>query len=363
MPVESGTEERWSHPPFAGTIADGFVWGRGAIDDKGRLVATFEALESLLAEGHRPRRPVLFAVGHDEEVGGMRGARRIAALLAERKARPFLVLDEGSAVLEDLVPGLAEPAALVGLAEKGYLSLELVAAGAEGHASMPPAETAALVLARALDRLAARPFAARVDGPARQLLEALAPRLGPARRLALRHLWLTEPLVRRRLERTPGTNALLRTTVAPTMLEGSGKDNVLPARARAVVNVRIHPRDSIERVLAHVRRAIADPRVEIRPYGGFESEPGPVSPASGPAWELLAATIGAEFPEAAIAPSLVVVATDSRHYSGLGGPVYRFAPFRLAPGDLERIHGTDERVAVDALARAIGFYRRLIRSL
>lgn len=362
VPVEPDTEGRWSHPPFSGAVADGFVWGRGAIDDKGRLFAIFEAVEALLEEGIRPRLPVLIGIGHDEEVGGSDGARGIAALLAERGVRPLFVIDEGSAVLDGIVPGVDRPVAVVGLAEKGYVSVELVAHGAEGHASMPPKETAAVVLARALDRLAARPFPAKVDGPARKFFGVVGREMGLARRLAFANPWLTGPALRRALERHPGTNALLRTTVAPTMLSGSGKDNVLPAAARAVVNLRIHPRDSIDGALARLSETIADDRVEVREYGGFRSEPSPVSPDDGPAWEALTRSIRETFPDAIVAPSLVVVATDSRHYGRLTDRVYRFAPNRFGPDDLARIHGTDERLGVEDYGRMIEFYARLIRN-
>lgn len=360
VPVEPDTNDRWTWPPFSGEIADGYVWGRGAIDDKGRLFAILEAVESLLEAGFVPRRPVRLAIGHDEEVGGREGAAAIAALLAERGVRPLFVLDEGSAVLEGIVPGVDRPVAVVGLAEKGYVSVELVARGAEGHASMPPKETAAVVLARALVRIGDRPFPAKIDGAARKFFGAVARETGLARRLAFANAWLTGPFLERALKRSGGTNALIRTTVAPTMLSGSGKDNVLPAAARAVLNLRIHPRDTIEGALARLRETIDDDRIEIREHGGFRSEPSPVSPDEGPAWEAVTGAIAETFPEAIVAPSLVVVATDSRHYAGLTDRVYRFAPNRFGPDDLARIHGTDERVGIEDYGRMIEFYRRLI---
>lgn len=362
VPVEPDTDGRWTHPPFSGEVADGYVWGRGAIDDKGRLFAILEAIEALLADGARPRLPILIAIGHDEEVGGSEGARRIAELLAERAVRPLFALDEGSAVLEGIVPGVDRPVAVVGLAEKGYVSVELVAHGEEGHASMPPRETAAVILARALGRLADRPFPARIDGPARKFFGVVGREMGLVRRLAFANAWLTGPVLRRALEEHPGTNALLRTTMAPTMLSGSGKDNVLPAAARAVVNLRIHPRDSIDGALARVVETIDDDRIEVREYGGFRSEPSAVSPDDGPPWDALERSVRETFPDAIVAPSLVVVATDSRHYAGLTDRVYRFAPNRFGKDDLARIHGTDERLGVADYGRMIEFYARLIQN-
>ena len=359
VPAGPEAAQSWTHPPFEGVVADGYLWGRGTLDDKASLLAILEAVEGLLADGFRPRRPVVLAFGHDEEIGG-RGAVAMAERLERRGVEPFLVLDEGLAIADGLMPGVERPVALVGVAEKGYLSLVLRASGEGGHSSAPPRQTAVDVLARALQRLRARPLPAGIDGPVEQLFTILAAEMPFDRRLVLANLWLFEPLVVRELASAPATDALLRTTTAPTMLSGSVKDNVLPTEATAVVNFRLHPRDTVEEVTAHVRRAVNDPRVEVEVYGGFESEASPVSPTDGPAWELLAGTIARVAPEAAVAPSLVLGGTDARHYTGLGRRVYRFAPFTVGPGDLERVHGVDERLSLEDYGRMVSFYRTLI---
>jgi len=359
--VPRDSEERWSEPPFAGRIARGYVWGRGAMDDKAAVVAILAAVESLVEAGHRPERTILLAFGHDEERGGEEGAKRIAALLERRGVRPALVLDEGYAVLEGLVPGVERPVAAVGVAEKGYLSVELVARSEGGHSSIPPAETAVALVARAIERLLADRPEAAIDGPVRAFFDRVAPAMGFGHRLVFANLWLFSPLVERVLSRDPGTNALVRTTTAPTMLQGSEKDNVLPAEARAVVNFRVHPRDTIAGVLDHVRETVDDPRIEVRPFGTFRSPPGETSSAEGPAWEILGGSIRRAFPDAVVAPSLVVGGTDARHYAGIASATYRFLPLPLAEGDLERIHGVDERIALGDLARMVVFYSDLVR--
>jgi carboxypeptidase PM20D1 len=179
---------------------------------------------------------------------------------------------------------------------------------------------------------------------------------------AFANLGATRRLVKRRLAADPQTNALIRTTAAPTMLEGSVKDNVLPARARAVVNFRLLPGDTVQGLLAHVRRVVADPRVEVRPFGPLTAEPSPISPTDGEAFAALHRTIAEIFPAAVVAPYLVVGATDARHFTGLTPNVYRFTPMWVSPADMARIHGTDERVAVGAYADAIRFYHQLIRN-
>lgn len=360
VPVEPGTERDWTRPPFGGEIADGFVWGRGTLDDKASLLGILEAVERLLADGFRPRRTVLFAFGEDEEIGGEDGAATIAALLAARGVRPAWALDEGLTIVEGMVPGLDRPLAAVGVAEKGFVTLDLTVETDGGHSSMPPSETAIGILARALARLEAAPMPAELDDPARQGFEFLGPEMPFDSRLAFANLWLFGPLVERELAATPPGAALLRTTLAPTLLEAGVKDNVLASRARAAVNSRIQPRDSIAAVVRHVRRAIADPRVVVTLRPGMRSEPSPVSPASGEGFRAVARTVREVFPDTVVAPWLVLGATDGRHYAGVADAVYRFAPFRLVPEDLARIHGTDERIAIASYADLIRFYHRLL---
>lgn len=361
VPVEPGTEASWREDPFGGRIADGFVWGRGAIDNKSAVVGTLEAVEMLLGEGFRPARTVLLAFGHDEEVGGSRGAREIAALLERRGVRLEMVLDEGGVIGEGVMPGVEVPTALVGIAEKGFLSVELTSRGAGGHSSLPPAESAIGILGQAIARLERNPMPARMEEPTRRMFERIAPRLPFPQRAALANQWLTRPLVMRGLEGSPNTNAMVRTTLAPTLFQAGTKDNVLASQARAVVNVRILQGDSVEGVLAHVRRVIDDERIEVRPGGAFSAEPSPVSSPESEGFRTLEGAIRSVFPDAIVAPYQVVVVTDARYYAPLSRSVFRFLPLRLGPQDLQRMHGTDERVAVRDYESAVRLYRRFIR--
>jgi carboxypeptidase PM20D1 len=362
VPVES--ELAWSYPPFAGDIADGHVWGRGALDDKLGVLGLLEAIEALLKEGFQPRRTIYLAFGHDEEVLGRRGAPALAALLGARGVAPELVLDEGLPVVAGQVPGVRHPVATVGIAEKGYVSVELAVRGEGGHSSMPPLETPVGILANALARVEAHRPRPALAGAARALLATVAPHMDLGRRLAIANLWLFGPLVEWQLTGSPITDALIRTTTAPTMLEGSPKENVLPVRARAVVNFRIRPGDSVGGVLDHVRRTVADERVKVAPLpSAIVSEPSPESSVESPAFQTLARTIREIFPDALVAPSLVLGATDARHYATLApDAVYRFLPVRLGPEDRRRVHGVDERVSVEGYEDAVRFYARLIRN-
>ncbi len=359
VPVEQGTEDDWDHPPFGGVIEDGYVWGRGALDNKSGVMGILEAVDMLAAEGFEPRRTVLLAFGHDEEIGGLEGAAEIAALLEERGIQLATVLDEGGLIMPD--SGIIEkPVALVGTAEKGYLSLRLRARGAGGHASQPPPRTAAGVIARAVDRLQSSPFPARYEAPTRDLFRYTAPDMNPAQRLVFANAWLFRPLILNQLADDHLTDAMIRTTTAPTMLRGSDKDNVLPIVAEAVVNFRLLPGDTVSGVKARVTEVIDDPRVEITEIGGFGTDPSPISPTDDPTFHALATTIGEIFPHTRVAPYLVVGATDSRHYQPLSDHVYRFLPFEVPSSDLAGLHGTNERLAISTYTDGIRFYRRLI---
>jgi carboxypeptidase PM20D1 len=362
VPVEPGTEGNWQEAPFSGRIAGGFVWGRGSIDNKSAVVGLLEAVDMLLGEGFRPARTVYLAFGHDEEVGGTRGARQIAALLRGRGVELEMVLDEGGVIGDGVLAGVPLPTALVGIAEKGFVSIELTTRGAGGHSSLPPRESAIGILGAAVARLEKNQMPARLEGPSRQLFERIGPHFPFAQRAVFANLWATRPLVIGKLEGSPTTNAMVRTTTAPTIFQAGTKENVLASRARAVVNFRILPGDSVAGVLAHVRRAVDDPRVEARIAPGFSAEPSAVSSTASASFRTLERTIRSVAPDAAVAPYLVVVVTDSRYFQDLSRNVLRFLPVRLTSEDLKRMHGTNERLAVADYERAIRIYRQLIRN-
>ncbi len=361
VPVEGGTQDKWTHPPFSGAIADGFVWGRGTLDTKGSVVAILAAVEGLLAQGFRPRRTVILAFGHDEEVSGRRGAKAIAALLASRGVKLAWVLDEGGAILgPGAAPGVAAPVAAVGVAEKGYLTLRLTATGKGGHAAMPPREAAPLKLARALRALERRPFPPRLQEPTLGFLRATAPYVPFPRRLALANLWLTRPLVAWTMARHPATAPYVRTTTAVTILQAGTKENVVPQTASATVNLRLLPGETVDSALARVRRVVG-PDVAVEPPApGWN--PSPVSSPKGDGFTTLARAIRTCFPGVVVAPSLVVGATDSRYYAPLAQATLRFVPVVLTRDDLGRIHGTNERISVESLGKCVEFYTELLRS-
>ena len=366
VPVIPGTEEDWTHGPYAGVVADGRIWGRGAMDDKSSVVGILEAVEALVAEGYRPRRTLYLAFGHDEEVGGPLGAGAMADTVARRSPELAVVLDEGGAVIRDIVPGLPGPVALVGIAEKGFLSARLRVEGTGGHSSVPPATTTVGILSRAIRELEENPFPLRLDGPAQSMMERVAAEAPFGIRLALGNLWLTRPLVTRMIAASPEGAAMLRTTTAATMFDAGVKDNVLPITAEAVVNFRIRPGETVESTLARVREVIDDPRVEVTQlYEGGGQDPSPVSRTDGEAYRHLARSIRESLgiDDLPVIPYLVVGGTDAKYYSGRSSSVFRFLPVDFGEAGTEAIHGTDERIPVEGFAGAVRFFHRFIRGL
>ncbi|HSG79046.1 MAG TPA: M20/M25/M40 family metallo-hydrolase [Acidimicrobiia bacterium] len=360
VPIEAGTEGEWSHEPFSGTIDGEFLWGRGSLDDKGALIAILEAVERLLADGFVPETPLLLAFGDDGEIGGATGARAIAEHLRSRDVRLDFVLDEGGVVVEDLLPGARAPLGLLGIGEKGHVNVSISASGEGGQPMAPPTSTAIGTLAEAIRRLEASPMPARLPVQF-GLFRALATVLPFARRGVLGRPGAFAGLIERQMADTPATNALIRTTMAVTMIDGGVRPNVLPQQARAVVNVWVMPGDTIEGVLEHMRSVVGAEVVVEAVEEAFAGDPPPLSDPDGPGYQVVSETIG-EVLGVGTAPWIVPGATDSRHFVDLApGAVYRFAPFTATPSDLGRVQGADERLRVADADRAVAFFERLVR--
>jgi len=359
VPIAPGTMKDWEEDPFSGKVADGFIWGRGTIDDKSSLIAILEGAEHLASQGYQPRRTVHFFFGHDEEVGGPSGAQKMAPLLQERGIRLHWVADEGGVVADGLVPGVAGPVALVGVAEKGYVTLDLTASAPGGHSSMPPGATAIGRLSTAIDRLESSPFSGGIAGPVADMLDAIAPSVSFGTRFALANRWLTGPVVESSLRGNPTMAAAMATTIAPTMINAGVKENVLPHSASAKVNFRIHPRDTVESIVAHVTAAIDDENVKVTVFNPGR-EASAVSSTDSEGFQIISQTIRDTFEGAVVAPNLVVGGTDARQFELVSDNVYRFIPIILGPSDTSRFHGTNERITVQNMGQAVQFYVRLI---
>ncbi len=359
LDVVPAVASEWSQAPFSGALHEGFVWGRGTLDDKATATALLEALERQLQAGTVPAQDIYLAFGEDEEIGGSQGAQQLASHLKAQGVKLAAVIDEGLVIVPGSMIGLPPPVALIGVAEKGYITLELSVEQAGGHTSMPGNETAVDILARGLVRLRENPLPARLEGPARQLFDWLGPEMSGFRGWALANLWLTEPLLLQQLQQKPATAALVRTTVAPTVLKGSAKENVLASRASALLNLRVLPGDTLEGIQAHFQTALQDERIQIVPRSAdFSGQASTVSATDSQIFGRLSQSIRQVFPEALVAPSLVLAATDSRHYEEISENIYRFQPVYFSEADLDRLHGHDERISVESYIKSIGFFEQ-----
>ena len=358
VPVTPGTEGDWTHPPFDGVVANGAVWGRGSIDDKGSLVTLFEATEALAASGFKPRRTVIIVSGHDEERGGT-GAKEAAALVKARHGQAEWALDEGLAVIDNF-PMVGAPVALVGVGEKGYATLQITAPAVGGHSSAPPKETGVETLAKAVLAITGKPYPMRFEGPGAQTVKAIAPKAGYLARMAAANSWLFGPLLVQQIGATPAGASTLHTTIAPTMLKGSPKENVLPQDATAWINYRIMPGQTRNSVMADAKRAVGDLKVELA-WGAEGGNPSPVSSTTSDGWKTIAA-LASDDGRLTVAPGLVTAATDSRYMVGVAKDVYRFQPLVASIDDFAMIHGTDEHISVANLERMVRFYQRLIQT-
>lgn len=366
VPVATGTEGDWKEPPFDGVITDTHIWGRGSLDNKLNVISILSAAEHMLRAGIAPERDIYFAFGHDEEVGGSRGAGEIAKLLASRKLSFEFLLDEGGVLARDLVPGIDVPVALIAPSEKGYIDLSLSTRATGGHSSAPPEQTAIGILAAAIAQLEANQFP-RDFRHTRIFLESIADRLPFLQRIIMKNLWLFRPLVMRSFIGDSGQEATMRTTIATTIIRGGVKSNVLPTEAEAIINFRILPGETPESVRSRVIEVIADERisVEFERDGFVGGLPSRVSPLSGFGWEQTSAAIAdIVAPDVIlIAPRILIAATDTRHYIEVCDNHYRFTWIELTPETLGLVHGTNERVKIGALVNAVRFFHRLMSAL
>jgi carboxypeptidase PM20D1 len=350
----------WAYPPFEGCIADGFIWGRGTLDIKNQLIGILEAAELLLQQGYRPERTILFGFGHDEETGGNAGCKVIGKILAERGIHLAGIVDEGGGIVEGMAAGVRGPVALVGVSEKGYLTVEFKVHGQPGHSSTPPPQTAIGILARALARLEARPMPVHVRRM-RPLYHGIGTAAPLYLQVAFANVWLFGPFLKRWLTAQPEMNASIRSTTALTIIRGGVEDNTVPPEASAIANFRLLPGDTIAEVLWHVRKVIKDERVKFNPVEGKYNEALPVSPRDVPAYKGLSKVIGQVFGDIPVAPYTMLGGTDCQHFVPVCDHIYRFTSLVMDETFRGLEHGIDERIPVEAMGKMVKFYAQLMQ--
>jgi carboxypeptidase PM20D1 len=358
VPVDEDTLGKWSHAPFSGTVAEGVIWGRGAIDDKSTVMALMEAMELTLKQGKAPKRTLYFAFGHDEEIGGSQGAKKIADHFQQQGVNFEFVLDEGGLITENMINIVDQPLAIIGIAEKGFMNIRLIAERPGGHSSMPPENTGPGILAQAIVKLEHNKFPASAKYT-NITFDAVGSHASFITRFVMANQWLTEPLIISQMLKEQKTAAGVRTTTAVTMLKGSSKSNILPTKASAVVNFRILPGETTETVLAHVKSIINDERISYEVF--MANNPSKVSSTENIGYQLLSQTIREFANDTLVAPYLVMGGTDSKHFYPLTDSVYRFLMIRVNPETMKLIHGIDEHISIDNYVMSIQFFHELLR--
>lgn len=359
--VVSADSEGWIHPPFSGEIdGEGVLWGRGAIDTKITVCAILEALERHLEEGFVPAHDLFLSFSGDEEIMGP-SAPAIVSWMEGKGIKPALVLDEGGAVVTNVFPGVSKPCAVVGISEKGVLDIEFSVEAAGGHASAPPVRQPVVSLARAIDKMDANPFSSRLTPASRMMFDALGRHSTFGFKILFANLWCFLPVLQLVCTLTGGElAALMHTTVCFTILGGSDAYNVMPLAARSGANCRLLQGDTADSAFARLESLAKSEGVSARQVYAFD--PSPVSDCSGPGWSRIQHAISATWPDAVIAPYLMVACTDSRHFSRICRNVYRFSAMALSKEERSTMHARNERIPIEKISTATAFFWRVIAS-
>lgn len=358
VPVLEGTENKWQYGPFTGSVVDGKIWGRGTLDDKVGVIGILEAAENLLNEDYKPARDLYFMFGFDEEIGGDEGASAIVSALESRGVEFEYVLDEGGAIVENMVPGVSQPVGVVGISEKGSATAELTIEGSGGHSSQPKNETNIGRIARAIAKLEETQFPADLKGAGEDLFEFVAPEMSFGMKYVFANKMIFEPVIEKILLQQPASAALIRTTIAPTIFQAGEQYNALPELATAIINLRLLPGDSLDDVKHFIVKTIDDDDIKVTVSGTEASDVSSVD-----SWHFKAIQQSAKnvYQDAVIAPYLMFAGSDARHYDTIAENTYRFLPVQLSSGDLSRMHGTNEHISIENYLKAIEFYINIMK--
>lgn len=362
VPADEGDSSQWEHPPFNGKTDSEFIYGRGAIDDKGSVIAILESAEKLISENFIPSRDIYIAFGHDEEAGGEQGAQKIAQELEKQGVKAEFLLDEGGLVAIDMVPFVKSPVALVFTSEKGYLTLELSVKSNGGHSSFPPIDPPIEILTAAIQKIHNHPFDKRMTESVSDFMDYVGPEMKLPFKALFANRWLFSSVIFNEYEKIPSANAMISTTAVTTIINGGTKENVIPSEVKAKINFRLLPGDSSVSVLRRVKELISDERISIS-ISGVAEEASEVSSAKSEGFKLLNGVISKIYPDAIVAPSLLIAQTDSRHFKNVTENIFRFIPIRMDDKILDSMHGTNEKIGKHDFMESIAFYRLLMEKI
>lgn len=358
--VVSADPTEWTYPPFEGKVVDGIVWGRGALDIKNQLIGIMEAGEELLRQGFKPERTIHFAFGHDEETGGAHGAALVGKWLKEKGTHLAAIVDEGGGIVDGVIPEVNHPVALIGVGEKGYLTVKFQVRDAAGHSSAPPRETSITILAKGIARVWSKVIPSRI-GHAKTLFLSIGPFIPLWEQIAWHNLWLFGPILRRKMDRDDTSRAYIRTTSVVTIFNAGTEDNTIPEEATAYANFRLLPNHTIAEVLAHIQKHIGDKRIQFEPVEGKANEVVGPSPTQGPAYDGLKMAIQRIYGNYPAAPYVMLGGTDCGHYVEVCENIYRFTPLIMDPSYAGLEHGVDERILVSEMVKTVKFYAKLMQ--
>jgi len=363
VPADESSIDRWPYDPFGGQIANDTIYGRGSLDDKGSLMAIIESVEWLLKKQFQPKRTIYLAFGHDEEIGGENGAKKIAEYLHNQGVKTEMILDEGLVISRGLVPGIQKDIAMIGIAEKGFVSIELFNEQEPGHSSIPEKESAIDIMANAILEIHKNQRPAIICPPLQKFLDYVGPEMPFAEKMIFANTWLFKPLLIHIYEGSPAGNASVRTTAAPTIFQSGIKENVMPSEARAIINFRIIPGETTEMIKEHVKNVINDNRIQVSLMENFQNDASPVSSITSYGFETINKTFREIFPDIITAPALMIGGSDTKHYHDVSENIYRIIPVPVSNITMSSIHGINERIAVKDYENAIQYYIQLIKNL
>lgn len=360
--IDPYTLTSWEHSPFSGDREGGYIWGRGAWDDKSSLFAILESVENLLKKGYKPKRTVFISVGRDEEVGGVNGAKKIAEFLKSRDIKLDFVLDEGQVITEGILPGTNKPVAMIGIAEKGYLSVKISSQLKQGgHSCMPSEQGAIGKIGKAVTKLEENQFPLSLTGLPLLTYKTLAPELSLPYRVLMSNLWLFKPIIKFILNKKNSTRAQLHTTTAVTEISGGIKDNVLPSESHAIVNYRIMHENDIQTVRKHIEEIVGS-EIKVESYG-TPFEPSSIASLDSFGYHTVQKSIHETFGSIIVVPALVSGHTDSVYFESISENIYKFLPIRIKSEDIDRLHGVNERISENNYLEEIRFYTRILRNI